>query len=79
MEYTELTVDEQKNILQQRKRQYEAEHYNHVINKELLTATGATDDQTKAAIKAADDAMKTLDNAHAATKKKLADLEKSSK
>ncbi len=76
MEYTELSADEQRQILAQRKKQYEGEHFNHAVNVELLEATGATDDQTKAAIKAAKDAMKTLDDAHANTTKKLKALEK---
>lgn len=71
MEYTELTTDEQVQILTQRKKQYEAEHFSHATNKDLLAASGATDETTKAAIKAADDAMRVLDRAHAETVKKL--------
>lgn len=76
MEYTELSEDEQKQILKQRAKQYEGEHFNHSVNKELLLATGNTDDATKDAIKAAEEAMSTLDDAYAATKDKLANLEK---
>lgn len=78
MEYTELSATEQKQILAQRVKQYEAEHFNHATNKELLVASGASDEQTKAAIKVAEDAMKTLDDAHAETTKKLATIDPAS-
>lgn len=71
MEYTELSTEEQVQILGQRKKQYEAEHFNHTVNKDLLIATGATDEETKRAIADADKALKTLDHAHAETVKKL--------
>lgn len=75
MEYSELTDDEQVQILQQRIRQYEGEHFNHSVNKELLLASvpagSEPDDATKEAIKAAEEAMKTLDDAHTNTKAKV--------
>lgn len=75
MEYTELTTDEQEQILAQRVKQYEGEHFNHAFNVELLEASfpegTEPPEDIKAAIKAAKDAMKTLDKAHAATKAKL--------
>lgn len=78
MDYTELSKDEQIQILTQRTRQYEAEHFNHTVNKELLLATvpagGTPDEQTAAAIKAADEAIKTLDGAHKATRAKITQL-----
>ncbi len=79
MEYTQLSVDEQKQILTQRLKQYEGEHFNHKTNDELLAANGATDEQTKAARKASKEAMDTLDKAYAATKLKLASLDKGAK
>ena len=72
MNYTALTAADQRQMLDQRQRQYEAEHFSHAINKDLLVASGATDDATKEAIKAATDAMATLDKAHAEIAKKLA-------
>lgn len=63
MNYTTSTAAEQKAMLEQRQRQYESEHFAHAINKDLLVASGATDDATKAAIKVAVEAMATLDKA----------------
>lgn len=71
MEYTQLTSDEQERILADRVRQYEAEHFNHSLNKKLLEASGATDEQTQAAIKASEEAMATLDDAHTNTKAEI--------
>lgn len=72
MKYAALTTADQRAILEQRLRQYEADHFSHAINKDLLVASGATDDATKQAIKQADEAMATLDKAHAEVTKKLA-------
>ena len=71
MKYDELTADEQAQILTQRKKQYEVDHFNHATNHELLVKSGKTDEQTEAQIKVAEDAMKTLDDAHAAVVEKL--------
>lgn len=71
MEYTELSADQQKEILVNRKRQYEAEHFNHVVNRDLLVAGGATDAETQRAIKTAEAALVVLDAAHAETVKKI--------
>lgn len=79
MQYSELTEDEQLQILKQRRRQYEAEHFNHSVNKELLVASGNTDEDTKKAIEASNAAMKTLDSAHAETVKKIEKIEKAKK
>lgn len=76
MQYTELTEAEQLQILAQRQKQYEGEHFNHLTNKELLVATGAKDETTKKLIEDADAAMETLDKAHATTVKKIKELKK---
>lgn len=76
MNYTTLTVADQKQMLEQRQRQYEQEHFAHSVNKDLLVASGATDQTTKDATKAAADAMATLDKAHAEVAKKIAALPK---
>ncbi len=68
MQYEKINDDQKKQMLDQRMAQYEQEHYNHAINLSLLKATGATDDATKTAIKQAEDAMTTLDKAHANVK-----------
>lgn len=71
MEYEKITADQKKQMLDQRLAQYEQEHYNHSVNLTLLKATGATDEQTKVAIQAAEEAMNTLDEVHANTKAEL--------
>lgn len=68
MKYEKINDDQKRQMLDQRLGQYEQEHYNHAINLALLKATGATDDATKAAIKQAEEAMVTLDKAHANVK-----------
>lgn len=76
MKYAAFTAADQRALLEQRLRSYEMDHYAHTINRDLLVASGATDDGTKAAIKQADEAMATLDKAHAEVAKKLAALAK---
>ena len=71
MKYTTLTADYQKRMLEQRLVQYEQEHFSHAVNERLLVASGATDEDTKNAIKIAKDAQATLDKAHAEVTKKL--------
>lgn len=70
MKYEKLTIDEQKATLEARLRQLESEHFNHQLLIDQLTASGDTSDETKAAIKASQDAQKILDSAHAAVKAK---------
>ncbi len=72
MKYEKIDDDQKTQMLDQRMAQYEQEHYNHALNLTLLKATGATDDITKDAIKQAEDAMSTLDSAHANVKKERA-------
>ena len=74
MIYQTIAADEQKAMLEARLGQYEREHYAHALNDRLLVSSGATDDATKAAIKAAEDAMATLDQAHAAVVEEIAAL-----
>ncbi len=68
MKYEKINDDQKQQMLDQRLAQYEQEHYNHAINLALLKASGTTDASTKAAIKQAEDAMTTLDKAHANVK-----------
>ena len=72
MKYEKLEADQQAQMLEQRLGQYEMEHYQHSVNLSLLVASGATDDATKEAIKASQDAMDALDDAHANTLKEAA-------
>lgn len=73
MEYTKLNTDQQRQMLEQRITQYEAEYFQHSVNKDLLVASGDTSERTQAAIKVEEDAMATLDDAHACCVQMLAE------
>lgn len=75
MNYATLTAADQKSILEQRQRQYEAEHFQHTINKDLLVSSGLSDEETTKAIEQADAAIATLDAAHAEICTKLSERE----
>jgi hypothetical protein len=68
MKYERINDDQKLQMLDQRLTQYEQEHYNHAVNLALLRATRAIDDGTKVAIKQAEEALATLDAAHANVK-----------
>jgi hypothetical protein len=70
MEYTELTDSEQRQILQQRLKQYEAEHYNQTINFDLLK--DKKDEQSVVVLEQIKDTLKELDIAHAEITNRLA-------
>lgn len=75
MEYEKINTDQQVQMLEQRMAQYEAEHFGHVTNRALLLASPhAEDDDVQAAIQNAEEAMATLDEAHANVKKEIAKL-----
>ncbi len=75
MKYERLSEDHQREMLEQRLRQYEGEHFNHSTNYDLLVEQGA---ENSAEAKQAQEAMKTLDKAHANTKKKAGKIPKKS-
>lgn len=74
MQYDTLAADAQRQLLNQRLAQYEAEHFQHTVNRDLIVASGDTSEAAVAQVKAAVDAMAVLDQAHAEVKKRLAAL-----
>lgn len=72
MQYDELTEDEVRQILTQRKKQYQVDHLNHSLNVELLRKSGASDEQTLAQVRAEEAAIEVLEDAHAIVVEKLA-------
>lgn len=68
MQYEKLTDEARAQMLDDRLAQYEAEHYQHEVNVQLLTASGSDDSATTAAINEAKAAQLILDKAHAGVK-----------
>lgn len=61
-EYSSLTEEQRKQIIEDRLRQFEAEHFNHELNKlNLETLPDSKEKQEQ--IKAADEAQSTLEQA----------------
>lgn len=77
MQYEKINTNEQVNMLDARLRGYETEHFAHATNLALLQASATQDETTKKAIKETEEAMKTLDEAHANTKKEIKKLSSS--
>lgn len=75
MQYERLDNNQKKQLLEQRLTQYEAEHYQHSLNKHLLEQSGDASEQTKFAMKQADDAMATLDHAYHCCQEELVKLD----
>lgn len=73
MEYSQLSKDDQKAMLEGRLRQYEQEHYNHELNVKALESQ-TEDETTKRAITEARKAQEIIDTAYDATKSELDSL-----
>ncbi len=76
MEYTELTVEEKIQILRQRQKNFELEHFQHEINRDVAKGSKALSPEARdAGVKQAVDAMAVLEEAHAATVAELKKLQ----
>lgn len=70
MKYEKLTTEQQQQMVEAKLHQLESEHFNHQMLLDQYRASGDTSEPMLAAIKASEDALKTLDAAHAEVKKK---------
>lgn len=76
MEYTTLTTEEKQTILENRIRQFEAEHYNNALNKANIEALNLPSEAVAEQIKQVDANLTTLESSITATKKELSKVKK---
>ncbi len=75
MDYKYLSREDQKQALLGRLRQYENEHFNHSVNRDLVKGSGVEAPALAAVVEQSDTAMAQLDAAYKQTLAKLREIE----
>lgn len=76
MEYTTLTTEEKQAILENRIRQFEAEHYNNTLNKVNIEALNLPSEVAAEQVKQVNKNLATLESSLDATRKELSKVQK---